>query len=193
MNMSEGDIGCVNTSGGSANYQPVDLERWLADTYRYALPGFSARRATIIQSQVIANHANDLEGVRSRPGQSSAFDRSCDPAVLDEEGKLALERELSTDDVDLPAAQVSKIEASLDRADDFLGAKFAIEHEGVGHARHRQVRIGFPSCVAGAGMAHQAGVKAVVHIAFENAVLDQCGALAWFTLIVDMKRSATSH
>ncbi|MOA02485.1 hypothetical protein D3C78_1219380 [compost metagenome] len=69
---------------------------------------------------------------------------------------------------------------------------FTGEHVGVGHARHRQVRIRLATTVAGAGHTHQAGVELVLHVALEYAVFDQRGALCRRTLVIDAQRTATT-
>ena len=71
-----------------------------------------------------------------------------------------------------------------------VGSCVAAQHDGVGHPRHRQVREGFAAPVAGRRDAHQAGVQAVLHVALEDAVLDQHGPLRRIALVVDVERTA---
>ena len=50
--------------------------------------------------------------------------------------------------------------------------------------------IGFAAAVAGGLDAHQPGIEPVLHVALEDAVLDQRGALGGSALIVDVERAA---
>ena len=70
------------------------------------------------------------------------------------------------------------------------GSDVAGEHEGVGHARHRDVGIGLAAAVAGRLHAHQPGVLPVLHVADEDAVLDQRGDAGRRALVVDGERAA---
>ena len=70
------------------------------------------------------------------------------------------------------------------------GVHVACGHVGVGHARHRLVRIGFAPAVAGRRHAHQPRVLAVLHVADELAVLDQHVAVGRRALVVDGERAA---
>ena len=63
-------------------------------------------------------------------------------------------------------------------------------HVGVGHARHRLVRVGLAAAVAGRLHAHQPRVLAVLHVADELAVLDQHVAAGRRALVVDGERAA---
>ncbi|KAG0733639.1 hypothetical protein G6F23_013153 [Rhizopus arrhizus] len=65
-------------------------------------------------------------------------------------------------------------------------------HVGVGHAWHGQVRERFAAPVAGRCHAHQAGIEAVLHVAHQDAVLDQRGALAGVAFVVDVQRPAAA-
>ena len=60
--------------------------------------------------------------------------------------------ELAGGDVDLAAAEIHRIEAVLHRADHLLRRVRAAQHDRVGHARHRCVRIGLAAPVAGRAM-----------------------------------------
>ena len=70
------------------------------------------------------------------------------------------------------------------------GVHVAGRHVGVGHARHRLVRIGFAPAVAGRLHAHQPGVLAVLHVADQLAVLDQHVAAGRRAFVVDGERAA---
>ena len=73
------------------------------------------------------------------------------------------------------------------------GIVLAREHVGVGHARHRDVGIGLAAAVAGRLHAHQPGVLAVLHVADEDAVLDQRRRVGRRALVVDGERAAAER
>ncbi|MNZ22966.1 hypothetical protein D3C78_400680 [compost metagenome] len=54
------------------------------------------------------------------------------------------------------------------------------------------MRVGFAAAVASAGHAHQAGIELVLHVALENAVLDQRGALGRRTFVIDAQRTTAA-
>src|SRR5690606_6239847 len=95
-------------------------------------------------------------------------------------------------DIDLTAAQVGAIDALFHRADEFFRVAFARQPVGVGHARHRQVRVGLARTVAGAGNARQARIELVLHVAPEDAVLDQGGALGRRAFVIHAQRAAAA-
>ena len=72
-----------------------------------------------------------------------------------------------------------------------LRIALAGQHVGVGHAWHRQVRVGLAAAVTGARHAHQAGVELVLHVALEHAVLDQHVAVARRAFVIHAQRAAT--
>ena len=100
------------------------------------------------------------------------------------------EDELAGDDIDLSAAEALGEDAVLDAAQQFGGIVVAAAHEGVGHPRHRRVGIAFAAPVAGGGDAHQPRVEPVLHVALEDAVLDQHVLLGRRALVVDRQRAA---
>ena len=70
------------------------------------------------------------------------------------------------------------------------GSWLAGQHDRVGHPRHRQVRERFAAAVAGRRDAHQTGIQPVLHVALEDAVVDQHGAPRRIALVVDVERAA---
>ena len=78
----------------------------------------------------------------------------------------------------------------LHRRDDLARLVRARQHVGVGHARHRHVGVAFAPSVAGRLHAHQARVLPVLHVADQDAVLDQHGAAGRRALVVDRERAA---
>src|SRR3546814_13870797 len=92
---------------------------------------------------------------------------------------------------DLTAAEALGVNALLDAAEQFGGIVIAASHESVGHAWHGRVGIAFAAAVAGGRDAHKAGVQAILHIIFQDAVLDQDILLRRGAFVVDGKRSAS--
>ena len=74
-----------------------------------------------------------------------------------------------------------------------FGIALSRQHVGVGHARHGYVVKTLAAAVAGGLHAHQAGVLPVLHVADENAVLDQGGAVGGRALIVDVEAAAPAR
>ena len=93
-------------------------------------------------------------------------------------------------DVDLTAAEIHRVDAVLDRCDDLARLAVARQHVGVGHARHRHMRVGFAPAVAGRLHVHQPRILAVLHVADEDAVLDQHGLVGRRAFVVDRQRAA---
>src|SRR3546814_10191689 len=94
---------------------------------------------------------------------------------------------------DLTAAEALGVNALLDGAEQFGGIVIAAWHESVGHAWHGRVGIAFAAAVAGGRDAHKAGVQAILHIIFQDAVLYQDILLRRGAFVVDGKRSASVH
>src|SRR5580692_4692084 len=66
-------------------------------------------------------------------------------------------------------------------------------HVGIGHARQRHVGKGFTAAVARGARAHQTCIELVLHVATQNAVLDQRGAAGRRAFIVDVQRAAPAR
>src|SRR3546814_2702310 len=94
-------------------------------------------------------------------------------AVLDAIRLGAGEDELAARDVDLAAAEIDRVDAFVDRGDDLRRGPVAAQHVGIGHARHRRMGIGLAATIAGGLHPHEPGVHAVLHVARQDAVLDQ--------------------
>ena len=164
---------------------------WLADADGHALAGLAAHADAGVELHVVTDHGDAVHGIRSVADQHGALDRVRHLAVLDHVGLGAGEDELAAGDVDLAAAKGDGIDALLDRGNDLLRRVVAGSHVGVGHARHRLVRVGFAPAVAGGRHAHQAGVLPVLHVADQLSVLDQDGSVGRRALVVDGQRAAT--
>src|SRR5690606_16129756 len=81
-------------------------------------------------------------------------------------------------------------DAAFHPRQEFGGIVVATTHEGVGHPRHRGVRETLAAAIAGRRNAHQSRVEPVLHISFEDTVLDEDIFLRWRALIVDAERAA---
>src|SRR3546814_14868321 len=92
----------------------------------------------------------------------------------------------------LSAAEAFGEDAVLDAAEQFGGIVVAAAHEGVGHPRHRRMRETFAAAVAGGFDPHQPRIEAILHIALEDAVLDQHGLARRGPFVVDRKRAAAA-
>jgi len=132
-----------------------------------------------------------VEHRRPVADQRRALDRRAKLAVLDQIGLGAREDELARDDVDLPPAEALGIDALLHAGEQLGRIVLAALHEGVGHPRHRCVLERLTTAVAGRLDAHQPGIEPVLHIALEDAVLDQHRLAGRGALVVDRKRPAT--
>ena len=124
------------------------------------------------------------------PISMAPFKRRADLAVLDLVGLGALEHVFARGDVDLAAAEIRGVDAVLHRGENLGGIALARQHVGVGHARHRHMGIALAAAVAGRLHVHQPGVLAVLHVADQDAVLDQHGAVGRRALVVDRQRAA---
>ena len=78
----------------------------------------------------------------------------------------------------------------MTRLDDVLGHVVAVEHVGVGHARHGDVVVALAAAGAGVGRAHEARGELVGEIALEDAVLDEDGLLGGVAFVVDVDGAA---
>src|SRR5471032_1297726 len=150
-------------------------------------------RTATVQRQIVTDHRHFAHGFRPVADQRRAFDRGGNLAVFDQVRLAGGEHELAAGDVHLTAAEVGAVDAAFHRGDDFCRGAFARQHVGVGHPRHRQVRVGFTTTVTGAGHAHQARVELVLHVAFEHAVFDQRGALGRGDFVIDAQRATTTR
>ena len=91
-----------------------------------------------------------------------------------------------------PPPKLTAVDAVLHRRDDLGRIAVAGRHVGVGHARHRHVGVALAPAVAGRLHAHQPRVLAVLHVADQDAVLDQHGAVGRRAFVVDRERAAAA-
>ena len=80
----------------------------------------------------------------------------------------------------------------LTRLSSSGGIVVAAFHEGVGHARHRRVRETLTPPVAGWFDPHQARVEPVLHIAFQDAILDQHGFARGRAFVINRQRTTAA-
>src|SRR2546425_139126 len=176
--------------GRAADGQVVDADRRKPHTHRDRLAFLAAGAHALVQLEV----ATDADDARQRLGaiadQRRALDRRGHAPVLDEIGLARREDELPVGDVDLTAAEAHRVDPTPARLDDALGVVLPRRHERVGHAGHRRVRVGLPPSVAGRRHPHEARVQAVLHVADEDALLDQHRPPRRRALVVDVERTA---
>src|SRR5262249_33518221 len=119
----------------------VEPQRWLTDADGDPLAVLATGADPGIEREVVTDQTDPGEGVRTVADQHRALEWSAQLAVLDPVGLRALEHEFARGDIDLAATEIHGIESVLDRREDLGGITVAREHVGVGHARHRQVRV----------------------------------------------------
>jgi hypothetical protein len=85
----------------------------------------------------------------------------------------------------LPAAEIGGEDAVLHRRENFRRVAVAREHISIGHARHRNVSVALAAAIAGRLHVHQSRVLPILHVADENAILDQHGLAGRCALVVD--------
>src|SRR5262249_5538038 len=178
---------------GPAYGDPIHAQGRLADTHRHALAVLAAGADAVVELEVVADHAHAVEIGRTVADQHRALDRLRQLAALDLVGLGHLENVFAGGDVDLAAAKRHGIDAVLDRGDDLARSALAGEHIGIGHARHGHVGVALPPAIAGRFHVHETGVLTVLHVADENAVFDQHGAVGRRPFVVDRQRAAPLH
>ena len=143
-----------------------------------------------IKFDIVADHGDAMQIGRTVSDQHGALQRRAELTVLDFVGLGALEHVFAGGNVDLAAAEIGREDAVLDRGENFGRVTLAGEHVGVGHARHRDMGIALAATVAGGLHVHQSRILAVLHVADQNAVLDQHRAVGGSAFIVDRQRAA---
>src|SRR5215211_5877110 len=175
---------------GSADRDAVHAQGGLADTDGDALAVLAAGADAGVELEVVADHADALQVGRAVADQHGALERRADLAVLDPVGLGAVEHVLARRDVHLAAAEIYRIDAVLHRRDDLARRVGSGQHIGVGHARHRNMRMALAPSIAGRAHVHEPGILPVLHVTDQNAVLDQHGAVRRGAFVVDRQRPA---
>ena len=134
-----------------------------------------------------------LQSFRPVADQRGVAHRTRELAVLDQVALGRGEDEVAAGDVHLPAAEVGAVEALRHGADDLFGIALARQHEGVGHARHGDVRVAFAPAAAGRIRRQDAAGELVLQIAAQHAVLDQHVALRRVPFVVHIERAAAAR
>ncbi len=143
--------------------------------------------------EVAADQVDLLERLRPAAHQRRALDGVLDLSVLDPERLAGGKHELATGDVDLPTTEVGGIQTTLDAGHDLARVLVASQHVGVGHARHRDVRIALATTIAGRLDFHQTRVQCVLHVALQDTVFDQNVALGWISFVIDVQAAAPTR
>src|SRR5215475_14090000 len=142
----------------AADRDAVHAQRGLTDADRHALAVLAAGADARVELEVIADH-------------HGALHRCADPSILDPVGFGALEHILARSDVHLSAAEIDRIDSILHRGDDLVRAVAAVEHIGIGHARHGHMCVALAAAIAGRAHVHEAGILSILHVAHKNTVL----------------------
>src|ERR1700730_14982704 len=118
---SDAACGTGTASGGAADGECVDAQRRLTDPHGNALAVLAAGADAIVELQVVADHRDAREHVRAVADERGALERSGDPTVLARARRARGEHELPRGDVHLAAAEVDRVDATLDGGDDLRG------------------------------------------------------------------------
>src|SRR5262245_41696764 len=177
-------------SAGPADGDAVHPQGGLADAHRHALAVLAAGADAWVELEIVTYHPDPVEVGRAVADQHGSLQRLRQLAVLDLVGLGDLEHVLARRNVDLAAAEVDGVNPFSDRGNDLLRVALASEHVGVGHARHGHMGIALAPTVTGWLHAHETRVLTVLHIADQDAILDQHGAIAGRALVVDRKGAA---
>ena len=128
------------SSLGTTNRQSINPQRRLTNTHRHALTLLTANPHTGIQLQIITDHADAGHHFRTISNQGGATNGAGNLAVFNQVGLGGRKHEFARRDINLAAGKIDRIQALVDRLDDFLRVGFPGQHERIGHAGHRQVR-----------------------------------------------------
>src|SRR5579872_5818445 len=104
----------------AADRNAVDAQRGLADPDRNALAVLAARADAVVEFEIVADHGDAVQIGRTIADQHGALDRRATLAVLDAVGLGAFEHVFAGGDVNLPAAEMHRVDAVLHRSDDLL-------------------------------------------------------------------------
>src|SRR6185295_15189264 len=171
--------------------EAINPQSRLADADRDALTFLSASADARIEAHVVADHGHMGQRIRPVANEGRTLDWVGDLAVLDHIGFGCGEHKLAAYDIDLAPAEVRRVQAIFYLADDLGRILGAVEHVGVGHARHRHMRIRLAPAVAGGRHAHEPRIQCVLDVTPQNAILDEHAALRWIAFVIDVERSAT--
>src|SRR5439155_18827464 len=139
----------------AAHGEPVHLDCRNADADGNGLAILATSADTFIQPQVVADHGDAGQHVRTIADQGCAFDGGGDLSVFDHVGFGRREDELAIRDIDLAASEVHGIHTAFHGTNNVFGIVLARQHVGVGHTRHGDVLVALAAYIAGVGDAHQ--------------------------------------
>src|SRR5258707_3641957 len=119
----------------AADRECIDPERRLTDADRHALSILAAGSNTVVELQVVADHRDAHQHVRTVADQGRALEGRAHAAVLDRIRLARREHELARGAIHLPAAEIDRVYAALNRSDEFLGSMRPGLPVGVGQTR----------------------------------------------------------
>src|SRR6202045_3870147 len=105
-------------SAGAADRESFDPERRLTDADGNALPILAAGSNTVVELQVVADHRDARQHVRTIADEGRALEGCAHATVLDGIRLARREHELAGGDIPLPAAEINVVNAALREADD---------------------------------------------------------------------------
>src|SRR5271154_1173173 len=103
---------------GTADSQAINFNGRDADADGNRLPVFAAGADAFIELQIVADHRNSGQDVWSVADQSCAFDQGSDLPIFDEICLGRREDKFSVGDVDLPAAEIHRVDTIFHGAND---------------------------------------------------------------------------
>ena len=182
----------VTKSGGfgAADCQTVNQKSRLTDPDGNALAVLAACADARVKAHVMADGADIFQHFMAGADQRRALDRRAHPAVFDVIRLGSREHELARCDVHLSAAEIDRVKPFRNPPDDIFRRFRAGLHNRVAHTRHGLVRIALAPPVSGRDRPHQPSIQPVLHIADQNTVLDQRGALGRGAFIINGERAA---
>ncbi len=149
------------------------------------MPGLPAGANAVIEFQVITDHGDLAHGIGSVADQGCAFHRGADLAIFDHVGLGGGKDEFPAGDINLATTEIDGVNAFLDGGEDFLWAMLTVQHERVGHARHRHMGMGLAAAITGRGNPHEPGILAILHVSLEDTILNQHVAGRWRAFIIN--------
>src|SRR5262245_53573785 len=171
---------------GTPNRDLRNLDRWAPDADRDALPVLAARPDTIRNANIMTQHHYISKRFGTVSDEVHAFERRRQLAVFDEVTLGQRKHEVAVRNVDLSTPELLGKNAVFDALHDVFRLVLPGQEDGVGHAGHRVAGETFAPSVAGGSLLEVLGAQAVVHVAAQDAVLDEHAAGGLVPFVVDV-------
>ena len=180
----------TSASRAASHRHSVQADRRQSHADRHGLAVLAARADPLVEREIVPHAAHPRERVGAIADERGALHRLGDLAILDQVGFARGEHELAARDVHLSATEIHRVETARDRLQNFARVVLPGEHERVGHPRHRRVGVRLAPTVARGRLAHQARVEPILHVAAQDAVLDQDVPAGRRAFVVDVEGAA---